>query len=272
MRAGAGAAPLGRFNVYNQRQDAGAGSGAAAGAAGAGAGGAFSWWRTDARNNMPAEPNQQPAPGQEKPLPTDRQASSIPQGGTSSSWWYPSQQMFWNALMRKGKGGDVEEDDMASVVATHNSLNEQTWRDVLRWESLHREECPRGPKLLRFQGRPDELSPLARLRAMLGGPEPFDRHDWWVERCGTEVRYVIDFYFKEENAGRADQFELVVRPALDSLDGALDRTKMFIYIEFAKRGWPCPISGTPGHLLSREQPGPAGAAAAAAAARPDAKA
>jgi len=47
---------------------------------------------------------------------------------------------------------------------------------------------------------------------------------------------------------------------------------MFIYIEFAKRGWPCPISGTPGHLLSREQPGPAGAAAAAAAARPDAKA
>ena len=221
---------------------------------------------------MPAEPNQQPAPGQEKPLPTGRQASSIPQGGTSSTWRYPSQQMFWNALMRKGKGDDVEEDDMVHVVSAHNALNEQTWREVLRWESLRREECPPGPKLLRFRGRPDELSPLARLRAALGGPEPFDRHDWWVERCGTEVRYIIDFYFNEEHAGREDQFELVVRPALDSFDGAVDRTKMFIYVEFAKRGWPCPVSGMPGDLLSREQPGSAGAAAAAAAARPDAKA
>ena len=23
---------------------------------------------------------------------------------------------------------------------------------------------------------------------------PFDRHDWVVDRCGTEVRYIIDFY------------------------------------------------------------------------------
>ncbi len=23
---------------------------------------------------------------------------------------------------------------------------------------------------------------------------PFDRHDWIVDRCGVEVRYVIDFY------------------------------------------------------------------------------
>lgn len=23
---------------------------------------------------------------------------------------------------------------------------------------------------------------------------PFDRHDWLVDRCGREVRYVIDFY------------------------------------------------------------------------------
>ena len=30
---------------------------------------------------------------------------------------------------------------------------------------------------------------------------PFDRHDWYVDRCGEEVRYVIDFYFDDEKAG-----------------------------------------------------------------------
>jgi hypothetical protein len=71
---------------------------------------------------------------------------------------------------------------------------------VARWEALHREECG-SPTLLRFRGRPDELSPLARLRAWLGGPLPFDRHDWYVDRCGREVRYVIDFYFDDDRAG-----------------------------------------------------------------------
>ena len=35
----------------------------------------------------------------------------------------------------------------------------------------------------------------------MGGQLPFDRHDWYVDRCGQEVRYVIDFYFHEEKAG-----------------------------------------------------------------------
>jgi hypothetical protein len=30
---------------------------------------------------------------------------------------------------------------------------------------------------------------------------PFDRHDWVVDRCGQEVRYVIDFYFYDDKAG-----------------------------------------------------------------------
>lgn len=30
---------------------------------------------------------------------------------------------------------------------------------------------------------------------------PFDRHDWTVDRCGKEVRYVIDFYFYDDKAG-----------------------------------------------------------------------
>jgi cytochrome c heme-lyase len=39
------------------------------------------------------------------------------------------------------------------------------------------------------------------LSSWFGGQLPFDRHDWWVDRCGQEVRYVIDFYFHEEAAG-----------------------------------------------------------------------
>lgn len=71
---------------------------------------------------------------------------------------------------------------------------------MARWESLHYSECP-SATLLRFHGRPDELSPLARLSSWLGGPLPFDRHDWYVDRCGREVRYVIDFYFDDDKAG-----------------------------------------------------------------------
>jgi hypothetical protein len=35
----------------------------------------------------------------------------------------------------------------------------------------------------------------------LTGELPFDRHDWVVDRCGQEVRYVIDFYFYDDKAG-----------------------------------------------------------------------
>ena len=48
-------------------------------------------------------PNQRPAPDQPFNLPTDRQMSSIPKAGSNGEFWvYPSQQMFWNAMLRKG--------------------------------------------------------------------------------------------------------------------------------------------------------------------------
>ncbi len=47
-------------------------------------------------------------------------------------------------------------------------MNEMTWQQVLRWERLHRAECAQ-PTLLRFLGRPDELSPRARVRKLLTG-------------------------------------------------------------------------------------------------------
>lgn len=50
----------------------------------------------DPKNNMPLEANQQPCPGQRKPLSTERMQSNIPKGGTDTTWLYPSPQMFFN--------------------------------------------------------------------------------------------------------------------------------------------------------------------------------
>lgn len=93
----------------------------------------------DPKNQMPATANQQPAPGQQVPLSTHRVQSSIPKGGTESTWAYPSPQMFWNSLVRKGKADGAAETDMDMVVAIHNEMNERAWRQLLTWEhGLHK--------------------------------------------------------------------------------------------------------------------------------------
>ena len=143
----------------------------------------------DPTNYMPS-PNQQRAEGQRADLSVDRVQSSIPrgQGAEEGSWVYPSEQMFYNALVRKGKGDGVDESAMGAVVAIHNNMNERAWDDVLRWESRHSAECA-DPRLVRFMGRPDELTPKARAKMALGlADRPFDRHDWIVDRCGKEAR------------------------------------------------------------------------------------
>merc|ERR1719498_1740064 len=101
---------------------------------------------------MPA-PNQERSEFQQGELSTHRVESTIPRG-SNGNWVYPSEQMFFNALHRKGKGEGVQEDAMHAVVAIHNNMNENTWKEVLKWESLHADECS-DPKLLRFIGRPD---------------------------------------------------------------------------------------------------------------------
>lgn len=67
-----------------------------------------------------------------------------------------------------------QEEDVSVMVAIHNNMNERTWKDILIWEGMHCQEC-KDPRLLRFTGRPDELSPKARLRMLLGQSAPFDR-------------------------------------------------------------------------------------------------
>lgn len=181
----------------------------------------------DPRNMMPP-PNQRPAPDQPFPLPTDRITSSIPKAGTEENWVYPSQQMFWNAMLRKGwrwNESDIEAQDMDHIIKIHNANNEQAWLEVLKWEAMHACECT-NPKLKRFGGKATDYSPRAKIRNWLGYELPFDRHDWVVDRCGKEVRYIIDYYDGGE-VQKDYQFALLdVRPALDSFGAFKDRMKV----------------------------------------------
>ena len=56
---------------------------------------------------------------------------------------------------------------------------------------------------------------MARLMSWIGGPLPFDRHDWFVDRCGDEVRYVIDFYFDDDKAGSPEVGDLCTAGSSD---------------------------------------------------------
>ncbi|KAL2917690.1 holocytochrome c synthase [Polyrhizophydium stewartii] len=179
-------------------------------------------------DNMMPNLTQDMAPGQTIKLPTERTMSSIPKsdGGV---WEYPSPQQFFNALKRKGK--EAPEHEISGMVDIHNFLNEAGWLEIMKWESKYHCDC-KDVKLVKFQGRPDDLSPKAWFYTTFRGVErPFDRHDWTVERCGTPVRYVIDYYSGPDE-GANPVFNLDVRPALDSPASVFDRLR-----EGASRLW-----------------------------------
>jgi len=71
-----------------------------------------------------------------------------------------------------------------------------------------------------------EFSPRARIRGWMGYEMPFDRHDWIVDRCGREVRYVIDYYDGGDVNPTDHKFAILdVRPAMDSPTAIWDRMK-----------------------------------------------
>ncbi|KAJ2779967.1 holocytochrome c synthase [Coemansia javaensis] len=163
--------------------------------------------------------------GQRAALSTEREVSSIPRAADNrtgtATWEYPSPQQFYNALVRKDMAAPEEYID--TMVDIHNFLNEGAWGEVLKWEARHRDECPM-PRLVRLQGRPRDLSPMARVSGWLHGVRPFDRHDWYVDRCGKQVRYVIDYYEGVPENGMP-VFNLVVRPAIDDAGALADRAR-----------------------------------------------
>ena len=103
--------------------------------------------------------------------------------------------------------------------------NEQAWKKVLNYETSFHSSCPQ-PKLLKFRGRPNDLSPKARILGLFGYSQPFDRHDWIVDRCGREVRYIIDYYSGYPEPDGSPTFHVDVRPALDSFESIQDRLYM----------------------------------------------
>mmetsp|Transcript_15616 Transcript_15616/g.20008 ORF Transcript_15616/g.20008 Transcript_15616/m.20008 type:complete len:290 (+) Transcript_15616:27-896(+) len=185
-------------------------------------------------SNNEALHSQVPLDNQTKPLSRRRMVSSIPKGDytphhqneRSKQWVYPSEQMYYNAMKRKG--WDPKEEDMPAVVAIHNFVNEEGWRRVCKWESMHSNV----PRLVRFQGDSTKLSPKARLMGLMGYSLPFDRHDWYVDRNGQEVRYVLDFYNGAPTDNKPVSLHMDVRPAIDSIGALVDRMKVFVNDEF----------------------------------------
>lgn len=164
-------------------------------------------------------------------LPSTTPANSEKDTGhdeASGNWIYPSQDMFFNAMKRKGH--EAEPKDMSSVVPIHNAVNERAWNEIKKWEQGRGSEKCGGPKLVSFAGDSKALTPRARWYGLLGYEKPFDRHDWVVDRCGTQVGYVIDFYSgkDEGKVGKSLSFFLDVRPKLNSWEGIRTRAMRFV--------------------------------------------
>jgi len=202
-------------------------------------------------------------------LELDREASTIPRGDGSGMWEYPSPQQMYNAMLKKGYN-DTPAEDVPAMVAVHNFLNEGAWQEIVNWEDrfsaglghgweisrrgeenaplviemLRRQERmrmpgapePQQPSLVRFMGRPDEMTPRAAMLQFMGWlwpaqyatEPPFDRHDWYVRRIKPdgseqEVRYVIDYYSGEPEPTGEPVFFLDVRPAVDGPTAACER-------------------------------------------------
>lgn len=144
-------------------------------------------------NYMFNDLSQDRAPNQTVTLPTSRDPSTIPKASGTETWEYPSPQQMYNALLRKGYD-DTDPTAVESMVAVHNFLNEGAWAEVTEWErrfagGLARgwQMCRRGeagsmagvsiganvdevpqPRLLKFRGRPQEMTPKAAMVQVLG--------------------------------------------------------------------------------------------------------
>ncbi|MCJ1405760.1 holocytochrome c synthase [Xylographa trunciseda] len=148
-------------------------------------------------NYMPSNISQSRAANQTVRLPVEREISSIPRGDAETNWEYPSPQQMYNAMLRKGYD-DTPEDAVESMVAVHNFLNEGAWAEIVEWERrfsrglgygwqacrlgeegsmtgagiMSSEDAVPRPRLLRFEGRPSDITPKARILQMLAQVYP----------------------------------------------------------------------------------------------------
>lgn len=124
-----------------------------------------------------------------KDIQNVKQKSTIP--SVNGNWYYPSRNQFYKTTKLKGYSFSQEELDVALQI--HNAVNEQTWKKIMNKEKRFFELCT-DQKLIRFVGRPTKLSLKASFLHLLGYNKPFDRHDWYIDRCGKTIRYIIDYY------------------------------------------------------------------------------
>jgi cytochrome c heme-lyase len=144
----------------------------------------------------------------------------------TGNWIYPSERMFFDAMRRKSF--DPKETDMRAIVPIHNAVNERAWHEIKAWEAGRGSDACGGPKLESFSGLSTSLTPRARWKTLMGYQPPFDRHDWVVDRCGTKVDYVIDFYAGRSVPGKDGlNFYLDVRPKLNSWEAIKTRVGRF---------------------------------------------
>jgi cytochrome c heme-lyase len=159
-------------------------------------------------NYMFASISQERAPNQEVDLSVGRETSSIPRGDTAGNWEYPSPQQMYNAMLRKGYTDTPQDavESMVAVhnFLNEGAWSEiEGWERIFGgglkdgWEKCRRGEenialdaakeafmearksesekestqaqtqAP-PPRLLRFQGRPQDLTPKARVLQTLG--------------------------------------------------------------------------------------------------------
>eukprot|EP00466_Bigelowiella_natans_P012085 jgi/Bigna1/57255/fgenesh1_pm.7_\ len=177
------------------------------------------------REDRPLHPCMRTVSTQQKEEGDEVPEEFIPAAGRGNSedgrkWLNPSPNQLYRALKRKNK--PIEKEDSASVAHVHTLVTEGSWKAIMEYEALHLSKCP-NPKLARFQGKDGIYSLKAKVASYFGAPLPFDRHDWTIDRCGTEVTYIIDYYDWTDENGETEYF-IDARPT--GISGLFDRFRL----------------------------------------------
>lgn len=185
--------------------------------------------------SQPISPNQPLKGHEEDKLPTQRSISTIPMAN-GQPWIYPSEQMFYNAVIRKNNNTKDEKikQDIKEIVNIHNYVNEMCWNKIKENEQLLNDNTNKenqininDNKLVRFQGKSQDFTIKALFNHyILGYKLPFDRHDWIINRNGKEIKYIIDFY-----TGKNNSIYLDIRRDL-TLNGIKERILTYYYSKY----------------------------------------
>lgn len=97
---------------------------------------------------------------------SEQAALPTPEEEQTDKWVYPSEQQFFNAMLRKNHKPRAA--DMRTIVPIHNAVNEKAWEDILMWEAGKGGDRCGGIRLTSFVGRPKERSPKAWVKTMFG--------------------------------------------------------------------------------------------------------